>query len=294
MGISTTADATPPSRFAFPALVLSNIVLAVGPLLVRMSDTGPVAAGFWRLLLAVPILFLMMRASGQSLGGLAPVLSSMILVGGLLFAADLASWHLGIMRTKVANSTLFANISTLILPIWGIFVLRQRPARLQVVALILAAIGIIMLMGSSYELSPRYLTGDLLSLFAGVTYAGYIIVLQRVRLVLGNWAILTVSSAASAPPVLLMALALGENIMPANWTPLIILALSSQVVGQGLLIYALGWLSPLIIGLTLLLQPLIAATLGWIVYGETFNMADIIGAVAVAAALVLVRLPTRT
>jgi len=259
-----------------------------------MSDTGPIASGFWRLLLAVPILFLMMRVSGQSLGGLAPALWGMILLGGLLFAADLASWHLGIMRTKVANSTLFGNVSTLILPIWGIFVLRQRPARLQVVALILATIGITLLMGSSYELSPRYLTGDLLCLLAGVMYAGYIIVLQRVRLVLGNWAILAVSSAASTLPVLLLAIFLGEKIMPDNWTPLIILALSSQFVGQGLVIYALGWLSPLVIGLTLLLQPLIAAALGWIMFGETFNMTDAMGAVAVAAALVLVRLPARS
>lgn len=294
MGISTTVDAPSPSRFAFPALVVSNLVLAVGPLLVRMSDTGPVASGFWRLFLAAPVLFLTMRASGQSLRGLAPALWGMILVGGLLFAADLASWHLGIMRTKVANSTLFGNVSTLILPIWGIFVLRQRPARLQIAALILAAVGIALLMGGSYELSPRYLTGDLLCLFAGVMYAGYIIVLQRVRLVLGGWAILAVSTAASALPVLLTATALGEKIMPDNWTPLIILAMSSQVVGQGLLIYALAWLSPLVIGLTLLLQPLIAATLGWIIYGETFNMTDAIGAVAVAAALVLVRLPGRS
>src|SRR3546814_19964337 len=71
------------------------------------------------------------------------------------------------------------------------------------------------------------------------------------------------SSVATLPLLLGAALALGETIMPQNWTPLIALALSSQVVGQGLLIWALPRFSPLVIGLTLLVQPAVAALAGW-------------------------------
>jgi drug/metabolite transporter (DMT)-like permease len=39
----------------------------------------------------------------------------------------------------------------------------------------------------------------------------------------------------------------------------------------------------------LLTQPIIAGTIGWLVYGETLGAADLTGAVLVAAALVLVR-----
>ena len=35
-------------------LLAANAVLALGPWLVRLADTGPVAAGFWRLTLARP------------------------------------------------------------------------------------------------------------------------------------------------------------------------------------------------------------------------------------------------
>jgi drug/metabolite transporter (DMT)-like permease len=72
-----------------------------------------------------------------------------------------------------------------------------------------------------------------------------------------------------------------------------ILALSSQVLGQGLLVYALGALPPLVIGLTLLTQPAISALVGWLAYGETLSAMDWVGAAAIAAALVLVRLPDR-
>mgnify|MGYP003351542287 CR=1 FL=1 len=36
-------------------------------------------------------------------------------VGGVAFAADLASWHLGIVRTTMANATLFGNAASFVL-----------------------------------------------------------------------------------------------------------------------------------------------------------------------------------
>jgi drug/metabolite transporter (DMT)-like permease len=64
-------------------------------------------------------------------------------------------------------------------------------------------------------------------------------------------------------------------------------------LGQGLLVYALGHVPPLVVGLALLTQPAIAALVGWLAYGETLSALDWIGAVAIAVALVLVRLPAR-
>jgi drug/metabolite transporter (DMT)-like permease len=294
MSISTANDRPTTPRLAFAALVLANIVLSFGPLLVRLADTGAVAAGFWRLTLALPFLIFLMRRQGQTLSGLPPRLWLMALFAGLFFAADLASWHLGIMQTKVANATLFGNVTSLLLPVWGMLVLRHRPAPMQAVALVLAAVGVALLMGGSYELSPRYLAGDMLCILAGLMYTGYVIVLQQARGKLGSWAVLTVSSAAGGPPLLLFALLLGETVLPHNWFPLIGLALSSQVIGQGLLVYSLAWFSPLVIGLTLLVQPVIAAAIGWLAFGETLSATDMVGAVAVAVALVLVRLPGRS
>ena len=100
---------------------------------------------------------------------------------------------------------------------------------------------------------------------------------------------LAISSIASALPLLLFALALGERVMPADWTPLIGLALASQVLGQGMMTYALGRLSPLVIGIGLLIQPIVAAIAGWGWYGEILGPLDFVGAVLVAVALVLVR-----
>jgi drug/metabolite transporter (DMT)-like permease len=105
--------------------------------------------------------------------------------------------------------------------------------------------------------------------------------------------LLAASTLASAAPLLVLAYLLDEQIIPGNWTPLVALALCSQIIGQGLMVYALGRMSPLVIGLTLLTQPVVAALTGWVVFGETLAPLDFVGAALVGLALILVRQPAK-
>lgn len=292
MATSTPDHPIPIPPLAFPALILANVVLAMGPVLVRLTDVGPVAAAFWRLALALPLL-LALALPGLRRVRLSRRQWTMLLIGGIFFAADLASWHAGIGHTKVANATLFGNASALALPLWGLIVLREKLRPIQGVALALAAVGAAILMGSSYELSPRNLHGDLLCLLAGLLYTGYLLIAQDARRGLDSWLVLAMISVAGAGPLLLAANLMGEQVMPGNWTWVVVLALSSQIVGQGLLTYSLAWFSPLVLGLSLLLQPAVSAVVGYFLFGEWLSVTDMIGAVAVCVALVLVRLPAR-
>ncbi len=60
-------------------------------------------------------------------------------------------------------------------------------------------------------------------------------------------------------PLLLFAFAVGETAWPGTWTPLLLLAIGGQVIGQGLIVHAIGHLPPLVIGIGLLIQPVVAA-----------------------------------
>jgi drug/metabolite transporter (DMT)-like permease len=279
--------------FAFPALLLGSTALAFGPWLVRLTEVGPVAAGFWRLGLALPFLFVIARLTGQAVHWPGRGAVALIGLAGFFFAADLAAWHAGIHMTKLGNATLFGNTSSLIFAVWGLWMARKRPSLAQAAALTLAAVGAALLMGSSAELSARNVTGDLLALLAGLLYTGYLIAVQRVRRSLAPLPMLFIASAFGAAMLLPLSIGLGERLFPDDWTFVLILALSSQVLGQGLLVYALGSLSPLVVGLTLLTQPAISALAGWLAYGETLRPLDWIGAAAIAVALVLVRLPQK-
>ncbi|MFA5969879.1 MAG: DMT family transporter [Sphingomonas sp.] len=287
--VNASRPARDHARLAFAALIAANIALAFGPWFVRASGTGPVAAGFWRITLAAPLLFGASLAAGWHPRAVQGRLIPVIAIGGLCFAADLASWHIGILRTTLANATLFGNSTTLIFPIYGFIVARTLPTRMQGIALLLAALGAGLLLGRSYEVSPDHLIGDLLCLLAGLLYTVYFIAMQRVRAVMAPLPALMLSTLASIVPLLLMTLAFGERLWPDHWGVLIGLALVSQVLGQGMMTYALGRLSPLVIGIGLLVQPIVSATIGWIVYDERLGTTELAGAIMVAAALVLVR-----
>lgn len=274
----------------FAALLAGNAALALGPWLVRLADTGPVAAGFWRLALPLPLfLWLAWRERATNVIGRGAFL--ILLAAGAFFAFDLGSWHVGIEMTKLGNATLFGNAGSLLLMIWGILALRRAPTRAEAIALLSAFAGAAILLGRSLEISHRTLVGDLLCVLAGVFYVFYLIPAQSARERMGQWSVLALVCASGAPVLLAIAIALGEPVLPGpeGWTPVVALALCSQVIGQGLLVYALGYFPPLIIGMALLTQPAIAALSGWLAFGETLEWPDVAGMALVAAALVIAR-----
>jgi drug/metabolite transporter (DMT)-like permease len=216
-----------------------------------------------------------------------------VLVAAVFYALDLAAWNAGIRMTKLGNSTLFGNSGSFVFAIYGLILAHRLPSAKQAGALILALAGAALLMSRSYELSPKNFAGDLLTLVAGLFYGGYLIFVERGRIELKPLPLLILATAFSVPILFVISLGLGERIWPHDWTPVLIFALSSQVLGQGLLVYSIGTLPPLVVSLGLLTQPAIAATIGWLAYGERLTPIDAVGAIAIAAALVLVRLPER-
>ncbi len=53
---------------ALAMLLMGACVIGVGPVLVRLSETGPAAAGFWRLLFALPLLAVIAQKTGGGIG----------------------------------------------------------------------------------------------------------------------------------------------------------------------------------------------------------------------------------
>ena len=274
------------------ALLAGSSALALGPWLVRLVAVGPVAAGFWRVALGAVMLAFIARGLGQSLAR-PPRLTWVIALASFFFAADLALWHQGILLTKLGNSVLFGNFGSFAFACYGLWLARTWPRPLQVVALLLAVAGTLLLLWGSIELGPATVRGDLLCLAAGLLYTGYLIGVERGRKTLEPIPLLTWASGFAALFLLPMALLSGERLMPERWDMVFQLAASSQVIGQGLLVYAIGRLPPLVVGLGLLTQPAVAGAIGWAVYGETFTLTDWTGALFIAAALVLVRLRPR-
>lgn len=269
------------------ALFGGNLALSIGPSFVRLADCGPVSAAFWRVLLALPLLALLARFNRQRIIGVPWGPLGAVVLAGMLFSLDLAAWHIGIARTKLGNASLFGNSTSLMLMVWGVIVARRWPRLNETVAIALALAGGAVLMGRSLEIGTKTLAGDLFCVLAGLFYFFFLLLIQRARGAIAPWAQLFHSSWASAPILIVVALAMGEPFWPHVWWPILALAFGSQVVGTGLLFLALGRFSSLVVGLGLLSQPAVATLIGWLAFGERVGVLDVVGMLCVGGALVL-------
>jgi drug/metabolite transporter (DMT)-like permease len=291
-----TVPIAAPNRFAFPAMLIGSAALAFGPWLVRLADVAPVASAFWRLALAVLPIALLARFVGEppAPGAINRRTLALAALAGVFFAADLALWHYGILRTTLANASLLSNAASFLLPLWGFVVLGHKPGRKALIAIGCALAGTLLLVGRSAQLSPVHFAGDLLCLGAALLYTGYLLVIDRLRGTVPAFPLLALATLFGALALLPVALALSEgHFWPHDWTPLLLLALGSQVIGQGLIVFAIAHLRPLVVGLALLVQPALGATIGALRFGEVPGIAELAGAALVVVALVLVRLPEK-
>jgi drug/metabolite transporter (DMT)-like permease len=274
-------------RPALPALLLGAVFIALSPIFVRLSEAGPTATAFWRVALALPVLWAF--AFRKPMKG--PKL--LFLAAGVAFAGDLAFWHSSVKLTSVANSTLLANLASIFVTLAAWLLWRQKPRPLFLVALGLALGGVALLVHTSLSFSATALLGDALGVVTAMFYAWYILAVKGLRdRGAATLQVMAVTSTLTALILFPVALATGEPMLPASasgWWVLIGLALISHAAGQGLIAYALAHLPAPFSSVGLLLQPVVAAFFAWILLSEPVVALQIAGGLVVLAAIWLAR-----
>ncbi|WP_426050596.1 DMT family transporter [Brevundimonas sp. SL161] len=283
-----------PSRL-IPLLVVlaSASILGLAPILVRLTETGPAAAGFWRLLFALPLLLILVGRPGAEGVGRP---SKWMLLAGLFFALDLSFWHYGIVMTSVANATVLCNLTPVVVTLVGWFLFKERPARLFILALALAMGGAFaMAAGAAPGQGTNPVLGDIFSLSVALWYSAYFLAVKQARTTAGALRVTLWVTLAGIPVMAGTALLLGEDMIPATaagWAACAGMGVM-HVAGQGGVAWALGKLPASITAVTILIQPIVAAALGWMIFGETLAPVQALGGALVLAAIVLAQWSTR-
>lgn len=293
------APTKPSERVALASLVAGAIGIAFAAIFVKWSlrgGVGPVATAAYRMVFALP--FLAMLAARERIrypSSPSPwrhVHLAGLLASGLFFAADLAVWHWSIKFTSVTNATLFANFAPIFVAIVAWKWLGERIGIGFVVGLLVSIAGAAVLLNASLHLEGKELKGDLLGLATAVFYAGYQISVKRLRATLGTFSLMTASTLVSAITLAILGVVEGDRFLPTDpraWWALVGLALVSQVAGQSFIAYGVAHLPASFSSVTLLVQPVAASCLAWVLLGERLGPAQIAGGVVVLAGIFLVR-----
>ena len=275
---------------AFLCLCVGACGIACAPILVRLSETGPVASAFWRAAVAAPVLCLWARRAAPR-----PVSASLrpAVAAGLFFAADLAVWHWSITYTSVANATLLANLAPIFVTLASWFFLRKRVTRPFLVGMVTAIAGMFVLVGPNFAAGGTRLAGDALGALTAVFYAGYMLAIKTARDAgISTLRLMAWSTSMTAVALLPAALFSPQPLLPqspAGWAILAALALVSQVLGQGLIAFGFAHLSASLSSVSLLLQPVLATLFAWALFSETIGPSQLIGGGVVLGGIWLAR-----
>jgi drug/metabolite transporter (DMT)-like permease len=291
---SAALSAADRPRGPLAALVLGAVAISFAGILVRLSEVGPAATGFYRFLFALPFLWLWM-----ALGKWRPVAGPreagafrLIALGGLFLGLDLVVWNWAIHLSSVSNATLLGNAAPIWVAMAGWLLFGERFTWGFLAGLALALLGIGLLLGGSVSLSVDRAVGDLLGVVAGALWGAYIMTIGRLR---GRVPIATImfwGSLVSCPVLLVAALLLGEELWPRSgtgWLDLLGLALICQVAGQSMVAWALAHLPASFAAVALLVNPVSATILAWAILSEPAGPQQIVGGIIVLTGILLAR-----
>jgi drug/metabolite transporter (DMT)-like permease len=295
-------NATPStSPSEVPALVaLFGGALAIGSsgIFVRLSETGPTATAFWRGAIALPFLLIwavLERRRRTEAGQRSASLRDPLFVwAGIFFTGDLALWHWSLLLTSIAASTLEANCAPLLVTLFAWILWGERPRLGFVLSLVLAFAGMLLILAPKLGGGSHGLVGDALGLGTACFYAAYIMVVARLRMRHDTGIVMFASTLVFT--VLLLPLALMQKFLPSTthgWWLLIGCALSAQVIGQGLIAYALAHLPATFSAVGLYAQVIAAAGYAWLILNERLAPIQLVGGAVVLLAIAFARTARR-
>ena len=219
------------------ALVAGAVAMGASPIFVRLADVGPFTSAFWRVALALPLLYAWTRiADGPAPAGRR--FAKPAILSGLAFAGDLFFWHLAIVHTSVANATFFATCAPIWVVLFGWLLFRERAKANVLVGLGLCLVGGAALLAQSFELKPAGALGDLFGVATGIFFGLYFLAVQAARRKTSAARLTFEATVVTAVILFFVALVAERSMLPVTLrglAALLAMAWISHTGGQGLL-----------------------------------------------------------
>jgi drug/metabolite transporter (DMT)-like permease len=225
------------------------------------------------------------------------------MIAGVSLAAHFALWISSLDYTSVASSVALVTTN----PIWVALAawlwLGEKPRPKVWIAIALSIIASLLISWKDLQSGAEggdlakssALWGNLLALLGAMAMSGYMLAAKAVQQHRPNWPLLPYVATVYSVAALVLSLVVGYvtgpwwQLSPAAWPALLLLALGPQVIGHTLINHALRRLSPTIVAIAILGEPIGAALLAWLMLGESLAPTQLAGFTMVVVAVLLAR-----
>jgi drug/metabolite transporter (DMT)-like permease len=271
------------------AVLVGAVAIAFSGILFRLSHVSASTGAFYRCVWALPPLWTLARLEDRRFGKRDRRSVSLAWVAGAFFAVDLILWHNAIEQVGAGLATVLGNVQVVLVALVAWAALGERPDNRTLASIPLVFLGVVLIPGAvgtgAYGDDP--LLGVVYGVLTAVTYALFILILRQ-----GNTDLRRPAGPlfdATLVAAVFSALA-GVAIGDIDWVPgaesqawLVLLALSSQVLGWLLISVSLPRLPAVLTSILLMLQPVCTVLLGAVLLSEAPSAVQLSGVAVVLA-----------
>jgi drug/metabolite transporter (DMT)-like permease len=274
--------------------------IAFSGILFRLAHVSPSTGAFYRCFWALPPLLVLMWREDRSFGPRPLRPRVLAWIAGVFFAFDLVFWHHGVEEVGAGLATVLGNMQVVIVPVAAWLVMRERPSGRALAAIPIVLAGAVLISGvfehGAYGRNPGL--GVLYGALTAIAYSGFLLVLREgnrdTRRPAGPLFDATLASAIGG--VVLGLVYSDFDVLPSasaqGW--LIVLALTSQVVGWLLISITLPRLPAALTSLLLMVQPVLAVLFAAAILGESPSPLQLAGVATILAGLAIVSVRRRS
>jgi drug/metabolite transporter (DMT)-like permease len=268
------------------ALAVGGVVVAfsLSSTLVKLAHSPGVLVAFWRMITVSVVWNVFLWTTGRRVT-MRDVRQA--LVPGIFFGLNLAAFFAGATNNSVANAALIGSLSPfLIVPIGAVLFKEYIDVRALFFALV-AFGGLVIVLFSAPPNGDASLKGNVFGIVAMVLWTAYVVSTRQFRRDMDVATFMATVSPIAAVAVLPLAIANGDvfGMSATGWKYMLLLALLSGVIAQGLMVFAQKSIAIGTIGISQVVQPVLAVVWSFLLLGETVNHDQVVGMAIVLSGL---------
>jgi drug/metabolite transporter (DMT)-like permease len=272
-------------------LALGPLALSSGSILTRLAAAPAPVVGAWRLGLATVLLapwaLPRLRREWPRLARREVVL---LVLAGVALGVHFATWISSLSLTTVASSVILVNTNPIYVGLASHFYLKERLRSSQVVAIIVAMCGSLVVGMGDVRLSGQALWGDALATLGALSLSAYLLLGRSVRRKLSTLAYAWPCYGIAALMLLALTALSGQPLLGyrrETYLAFLALALVPQLLGHSTLGWALAHFSPLFITLATLSEPVGASLLAILILREVPPFTTLLGGMLILMGIYL-------
>lgn len=268
--------------FRIISVLFAIASLAGSAMLVRASPIGAVASGGYRLLLAVPMLYVfsvyLSRKHSLQRGFNFRRGIVFAILAGICFGLDLTLFNLSLRKTTAAEANLLTNLVPFVIAPISVIFFKQKISLKFIIPCGLALFALILMNHGDFSLA--HTQGNLLSMSSMIFYAMYWLCIDVASKYIDSGKMMTIVSLCGGITLFIVAMILHEKLIPSGWNGwlwMIMIAFTGQISGQLIITASVKHLSVELSTFLLLTQSLFAGIFAYFFFDEKLTMFQLIG-----------------